>query len=92
MAFSSRFDYYRDDDFLQKVVRNFTGDLWENVDKTAREISPKVSFRWRDIADRIAVPEKRPYMMHYDGHRHRIDRIVRPAGRWKDSFKRIGIS
>ena len=75
----SRFDYYRDDNFLQKVVRHFSGDLWETVDKSAREISPKVSFRWRDMADAVAVPEKRPYMMHYDGHRHRIDRIVRPA-------------
>jgi alkylation response protein AidB-like acyl-CoA dehydrogenase len=75
----SRFDYYRDDDFLQKVVRHFTSDLWESVDQAAQEMSPKVSYRWRDMADAIAVPEKRPYMMHYDGHRHRIDRIVRPA-------------
>jgi len=74
-----RFDYYTDDAFLQKVVRHYTGEFWASVDQAAREMSPRVSFRWRDMADAIAVPEKRPYMMHYDGHRHRIDRIVRPA-------------
>ncbi len=73
------YDYYRDDEFLQKVVRHFTGDLWETVDQAARTMSAKVSFHWRDMTDAIAVPEKRPYLMHYDGHRHRIDRIVRPA-------------
>jgi hypothetical protein len=26
----------------------------------------------------IALPENQPYTMHYDGHKNRIDRIVRP--------------
>ena len=72
-------DYYRDDPFIRKVVKHCTGEEWERVDAAAREISPKVSLRWRDMAESIAWPEKRPYMMHYDGHNHRIDRIVRPA-------------
>lgn len=72
-------DYYRDDPFIQKVVRFFTGDEWAAVDAQARALSARASFRWRDFADKIAPPEKRPYMMHYDGHHHRIDRIVRPA-------------
>lgn len=71
-------DYYRDDPFFQKVLRHYTGPEWEAVDAAARDLSPKVSFRWRNMADAIAVPEKRPYMMHYDGHHNRIDRIVRP--------------
>ncbi len=49
-----------------------------SVDREAREFSRKASFRWRDFAERIATPENRPYMMHYDGHKNRIDRIVRP--------------
>jgi alkylation response protein AidB-like acyl-CoA dehydrogenase len=73
------FDYYRDDPFIQKVVKHFTGNEWKAVDEAARSISPKVSFRWRDMAEAVSWPEKRPYMMHYDGHNHRIDRIVRPA-------------
>ncbi len=72
-------DYYRDDPFFQRVARHYCGNEWERVDRAAREISPKVSYRWRDMADSIAVPEKRPFMKHYDGHGNRIDRIVRPA-------------
>ena len=72
-------DYYRDDEFFQKVVRHFTGGLWETVDAAAKDLSLKVSFRWRDLANAISIPEKRPFMTHYDGHHHRIDRIVRPA-------------
>ncbi|MBI9082802.1 MAG: acyl-CoA dehydrogenase family protein [Desulfobacterales bacterium] len=71
-------DYYRDDPFIQQVLRCYAGDRWDTAHQAALEISPRASFRWRDMADAIAVPEKRPYMMHYDGHNHRIDRIVRP--------------
>ncbi|HDP79643.1 MAG TPA: acyl-CoA dehydrogenase [Spirochaetes bacterium] len=71
-------DYYADDDFLQKVIRHYTGDEWASVDAEARRLSVKASGRWRKMADEIARPEKRPYMMHYDGHNRRIDRIVRP--------------
>ena len=71
-------DYYADDPFLQKVLRHFSGDAWEEADREARKTSKKASFRWRDMAASIAVPEKRPFMMHYDGHHNRIDRIVRP--------------
>lgn len=71
-------DYYADDPFMQEMVRVFAGDGAEEIDREAREFSKKASFRWRDFAEAIAVPEKRPYMMHYDGHGNRIDRIVRP--------------
>ena len=71
-------DYYADDPFIQKVVAHYTGKDRDEVDAAARDISLKASFRWRDMADSIAWPEKRPWMMHYDGHGNRIDRIVRP--------------
>ncbi len=71
-------DYYLDDPFIQKVVRHFTGEIWEQVDAEARSVSARASFRWRDMADRIARPELRPFMLHYDGHHNRIDRICRP--------------
>ncbi|MGI5879436.1 MAG: acyl-CoA dehydrogenase family protein [Syntrophomonadaceae bacterium] len=71
-------DYYADDPFIQKVVQYFTGNEWEMTDSEARAVSKRASFRWRDMAETIAWPENRPYMMHYDGHKHRIDRIVRP--------------
>ncbi len=71
-------DYYKDDPFIQKVVRCFTGDEWEKVDAEARKLSVKASFRWRDLSERAALPEKRPYLIQYDGHHNRIDRIIRP--------------
>jgi alkylation response protein AidB-like acyl-CoA dehydrogenase len=78
LAWRQAVDYYRDDPFIQQVVRHFTGDAWEAVDAQARAVSEKASFRWRDMAEAIARPEKRPFMLHYDGHHNRIDRIVRP--------------
>ncbi|MEN6472753.1 MAG: acyl-CoA dehydrogenase family protein [Syntrophaceae bacterium] len=79
LAWRRNIDYYRDDAFLGKVLRRYAGASWASVEAAMEAFSPKVSLRWRDIADTIAAPEKRPYMMHYDGHHHRIDRIVRPA-------------
>ena len=72
-------NYYRDDPFFQKVVRHFSGSEWEHVHTELTKMSEKVSYRWRDFAEDISLPEKRPYVMHFDGYNHRIDRIVRPA-------------
>lgn len=71
-------DYYMEDPFFQKLIKIYTGNEAEQLDREARLFSKKVSFRWRDFSERISVPENRPYMMHYDGHKNRIDRIVRP--------------
>ena len=78
LAWRRSVDYYADDPFIQRVVRHFTGESWQQVDAEARTVSRKTSFRWRDMADRIARPESRPFMLHYDGHHNRIDRICRP--------------
>ncbi len=72
-------DYYADDTFFQEVLRCYTGAEFDTLDREAREVSKKASRKWREIADEIAQPEKRPWMQHYDGHGNRIDRIVRPA-------------
>ncbi|MFP4474067.1 MAG: acyl-CoA dehydrogenase family protein [Desulfatibacillaceae bacterium] len=71
-------DYYADDPFLQKVAAYFAGDEFGKLDPGLREFSKKVSHRWRKLAEEAALPENRPFMMHYDGHRRRTDRIVRP--------------
>lgn len=78
LKWRSRVNYYRDDPFIKKVLKCYVGDKFGMVDKAAAEISDKASYRWRDMADAIALPEKRPYMIHYDGHNHRVDRIMRP--------------
>jgi len=72
------YNYYLDDAFFQKVLKHFAGSDWEPIHQDLARMSVPVSYRWRDFAEAIAWPEKRPYMMHYDGHNHRIDRIVRP--------------
>ncbi len=71
-------DYYADDLFARKVLRTFCGEMANAADAAAREISRKASFRWRRMTEATARPEKRPGILHFDGHRNRIDRIVRP--------------
>jgi alkylation response protein AidB-like acyl-CoA dehydrogenase len=79
LEWRKNFNYYTDDPFIQKCVKHYCGYDWEQVDRAARKISHKVSYRWRDMSDTIATPENRPYLVNYDGHNHRIDRIVRPG-------------
>jgi len=71
-------DFYESDSFFRKVIRYYAPDQWEALDRAARQMSPKVSFRWKTLAEAAAVPEKRPFVTHYDAHNHRVDRIVRP--------------
>ncbi len=71
-------DYYEEDPFFQKMIRHYAGNEAEQIDQALRLFSKKVSFRFRDFSERISTPDNRPYMMHYDGHKNRIDRIVRP--------------
>lgn len=71
-------DYYADDAFLQRTVRAIAKEEWSDVDRRARDFSKKVSFRWRELTEVAARPENHPSLRHYDGHGHRIDRIVRP--------------
>ncbi len=72
------FDFYADDPFLQDLVKSYTGQLFEEIDQKLRDFSKLVSGRWRILSERGSLPENRPWIMHYDGHNHRIDRIVRP--------------
>jgi alkylation response protein AidB-like acyl-CoA dehydrogenase len=78
LAWRQSVDYWADDPFLQKVVAKAAGDDFGRIEKIAQEVSQKASFFWRDLAETAARPENRPFMMHYDGHNNRIDRIVRP--------------
>jgi len=73
------FDFYADDPFLQKTLRYFAGDEFDELDRKLRDFSPKVSFRWRPLADAGGNPDKLPRLEHYDAYNRRIDRIVRTA-------------
>jgi alkylation response protein AidB-like acyl-CoA dehydrogenase len=78
LAWRNSADFYGEDPFFQKVIQYYAKDEWPELDKAAKELSSKVSFRWKKLSEAAAVPEKQPYIMHFDGHNHRIDRIVRP--------------
>ncbi len=76
----NRFDYYQDDPFFQALVKKYTGSEFSKIDKELRELSQKVSFRFRDLADeanRLENRDKVTHVQQYDAFRHRIDRIVR---------------
>ncbi len=72
------FDFYADDAFLRKVLRYHSGEQFEEIDKSLKRFSKQLSGRWRKLSELNSLPENQPRMMHYDGHNHRIDRIVRP--------------
>jgi alkylation response protein AidB-like acyl-CoA dehydrogenase len=71
------FDFYGDDPFMQRVVAHFAGEEGEDVARRLREFSPKVSFRWRELADAAARPENRPIHEQFDAHNRRVDRLRR---------------
>ncbi len=73
------FDFYRDDPFLQQALKHYAGDDWPEIDRRMKTFSPKVSFRWRPMADYVARPELRPRLEQYDAHNRRVDRLHRPA-------------
>ncbi|MEQ2526834.1 acyl-CoA dehydrogenase family protein [Bacillaceae bacterium CLA-AA-H227] len=72
-------DWYKDEPFLQKAVEKFLGKEFEAIHERLLNFSPKVSRDWNRLAEKLARPEVRPYMLHYDAFNNRIDRIVRPA-------------
>jgi alkylation response protein AidB-like acyl-CoA dehydrogenase len=71
------FDFYADDPFLQKTLQHFARDEFVELDRKLLNFSPKVSFRWRPLADTGGKPNKLPYLEHYNAYNQRIDRIVR---------------
>lgn len=73
-----RLDWYRDEPFLQKSVKHFTRQDYEDIHEKLLSFSPIVSSKWNTFAESSARPEVRPYILHYDAFNHRIDRIVRP--------------
>ncbi|MFW9940525.1 MAG: acyl-CoA dehydrogenase family protein [Candidatus Thorarchaeota archaeon] len=74
------FNYYSDDDFFQALVRKYTGDEFEQIDRDLRALSDYVSYRFRKLAEKANELENRikvTKLKHYDAHNHRIDRIER---------------
>ncbi|MHA2196850.1 MAG: acyl-CoA dehydrogenase family protein [Promethearchaeota archaeon] len=74
------FNYYTDDEFFQALVRKYSGDEFDEVDRDLRALSDYVSFRFRDLANSANQLENRikcTRVKHFDAYNHRIDRIER---------------
>ena len=75
------FDYYDDDDFLQKLVEYYVPEEeFEVINRDMKALSKYVSYKWRDLADQANELENRikvTKLKHYDAFNHRIDRIER---------------
>ncbi|MFX1503995.1 MAG: acyl-CoA dehydrogenase family protein, partial [Promethearchaeota archaeon] len=75
------FNYYKDDGFLQALVKKFAPqDEFEKIDRDLRALSDYVSFRFRNFAEKANELENRAKVTkikHFDAHNHRIDRIER---------------
>lgn len=76
----NQFNYYKDDGFLQALIKYYTKDEFEKIDRDLRALSDYVSYKWRDLADKANELENRikvTKVKHFDAHNHRIDRIER---------------
>jgi len=76
------FDFYKDDGFFLALVKHYTKDEFEKIDKELRELSEIVSLKWSPLANEATKLENRvkcTIIQHYDAHNHRIDRISRCA-------------
>ena len=74
------FNYYTDDGFFQALVKKYTGEEFEKIDRDLRALSDYVSYRFRNLADKANELENRikvTKLKHFDAYNHRIDRIER---------------
>ncbi len=82
VAARRRFDYYGGDPLFQALVRHHTGDEAPALDEALRELSARVSFAHRDLADEAGSLENRikvTHVKHFDAFNHRVDAIERCA-------------
>ncbi|BFM16892.1 hypothetical protein R50073_30750 [Maricurvus nonylphenolicus] len=77
-----QFNYYRDDDFFQALVKKHAGADYQKIHEELNELSNKASYYYRDLAAEGGTIENRvklTKLKHYDAYNHRIDRLERSA-------------
>lgn len=67
-----------DNPFLQQVLKEFTGNGYDELIMSLKPFSEKLSYDWRRATAEYARPENHPKIRHFDAYNHRIDRIIRP--------------
>jgi len=76
------FNYYRDDPFLQALVKKYVGNEFDRLHAELGELSDRVSTQHREWADEANLLENRAQitrLKHFDAFNHRIDEIERCA-------------
>ena len=71
-------DYYTGDPLFERLIRHYAGSEADVIHERLVAFSALASGRWRELAEINSLPENRPYLTHFDGYGHRIDRVVRP--------------
>ena len=79
LAWRDKFNVYEDVPFIKKAMLRFAGNLNQNILKDVGQFAARVSNEFKQLSDAAGSHDKAPYMVHFDGHNNRIDRIVRPS-------------
>jgi len=79
LAWRDKFNVYEDVPFIKKAMTRFAGNLNQDILKDVGQFAGRVSNEFKQLSDAAGSHDKAPYMVHFDGHNNRIDRIVRPS-------------
>ncbi len=79
LSWRDAFNVYEDIPFVKQSMLCFAGDLDESILQDLQQFAGRVSSEFKQLSDAAGNHDKAPYMVHFDGHNNRIDRIVRPA-------------
>ncbi|GIX29844.1 MAG: hypothetical protein KatS3mg124_0316 [Porticoccaceae bacterium] len=71
-------DYYRDAELLPQLFHHYAGERAARLEFGIEGLAAEAAGRYRAWAETAALPENRPWLLPYDGHGNRVDRIVRP--------------
>lgn len=79
LSWRDKFNVYEDIPFIKKAMVRFAGNLGEDILKDLAQFSTRVAGDFKKWSDEAGRHENAPYMLHWDAHNNRIDRIVRPS-------------
>ena len=79
LTWRDKFNVYEDVPFIKQAMMRFAGSLSAEILQDVEQFAGRVSNEFKQLSDAAGDHNKAPYMVHFDGHNNRIDRIVRPS-------------
>ncbi|BFM17449.1 hypothetical protein R50073_36320 [Maricurvus nonylphenolicus] len=79
LAWRESFNIYEDVPFIKQAMLRYAGDLSSDIQRDITQFAKRVSTEFEALSEAAGNHANAPYMVHFDGHNNRIDRIVRPA-------------